>query len=96
MVRLSVPVIFDFSNVKEVRRSSRTYDSVVVVECTARTLDVPPFSMAFKLLKMEGIEISGAKVELTREIEPGIIIDYDTNGHINRYRGAFSGQEGNS
>lgn len=27
-------------------------------------------------------EISDAEVELTREIEPGIIVDYDTNGHI--------------
>lgn len=27
-------------------------------------------------------EISDAQVELTREIEPGIIADYDANGHI--------------
>ena len=27
-------------------------------------------------------EISSADVETTKEIEPGIIVDYDKNGHV--------------
>lgn len=28
------------------------------------------------------LEISGAEIESTREIEPGILADYDAEGHI--------------
>ncbi|GIK46364.1 MAG: hypothetical protein HKUEN07_30620 [Rhodocyclaceae bacterium] len=28
------------------------------------------------------LEISNAEIETTQEIEPGIIADYDANGHI--------------
>ena len=28
------------------------------------------------------LEISGAEVETTRQIEPGIMVDYDAAGHI--------------
>ncbi|MBW7903422.1 MAG: DUF2283 domain-containing protein [Rhodocyclaceae bacterium] len=28
------------------------------------------------------LEISDAEIETTREIEPGIIVDYDAQGHV--------------
>jgi len=28
------------------------------------------------------LEISNAEIETTREIEPGIVVDYDAQGHI--------------